>query len=638
MRSFYKLDVLFILRRAIIKKNYDSKLSNEEALVYDAVLRDIYGPNYDLIDDSFVFEKYFEDYFHDWYYNEQGYLTQEELDSIDDLLIFRGLLHFKGKTVSLKELYDYSFGSYYKDKYNLSLEDDRIAFLEKLNGCLGEARVSKFNNDFIPRELVLDNDDINILKSISNSHKKISLCDKIGVSISTKENPLIFISGLEPCNIKKFRVEDGKKITFISISDLHLGSNLVNNVGVLDECTLKERLECFVLFKNKIIQDLRDNNVVVDGVFFVGDTFDALCGRYNLDSIDKEVLVQKLNNSRQSILSVVKDFNIATNNSLKISDDCDMVGFICGNHDNTLGRDLFRELMQEFGNDIVFLGDGSARIKVNDEYILFNHPNALDWGLPVRRNAYATRRFLNEEMFHFNEYFELCQRKFDFLSKLNLLHTLGMTPASMVSSLVDLVNENIRVNNPKLYEFYKIFITRGNGDGNAVNRSCFEQAMTISSDSVDPSIISLAKIDKVRHGFGIDRFIKYAKQNKNIREMLEDKNICFVGDYLEPTLSLIGHFHTRLSNGKRVAYAKTDVTQKVDGFVPIVVEEGSTFVNNNQNEITYSATICCLDIKDGVIDRIELEPAVYEVKRDGICQATRISTTVSSVYVRKKTL
>ena len=48
---------------------------------------------------------------------------------------------------------------------------------------------------------------------------------------------------------------------------------------------------------------------------------------------------------------------------------------------------------------------------------------------------------------------------------------------------------------------------------------------------------------------------------------------------------------------------------------------------------------CSLDIKDGVIDRIELEPAVYVVgKNSDNYQATRMLGTTSSVYVRKKTL
>lgn len=633
MRSFYKLDVLFVLRSAIIKRDCDSELSLEEKLVYDAVVKDIYG-DYDLIDDSILFEEYFNDYFNDCYNNEKGYLSKEELDSIEDLLIFKGLLHFKGKTISLKEFYDYTFGSYYKEKYNMNLEEDRIAFLERLNGCLGEARVAKVNNDFIPRELVLDSDDLDILRLSSDGHKRISLCDKMKVSITTKNNPLIFISGLEPCKVKEFKIEDGKRFTFISISDLHLGSKLVNSLGILDDVTLEERLECFVAFKKQLIKDLKDNGINIDGVILVGDILDAFCEKFNVD--DKRSLEFHLDMSKRRLYSVIKNFNSNNDNSLRIGDENTFVGFISGNHDNTLGRDLFIKIMNEFGEDIVFLGDGSARIKINDEYILFNHPNALDWGLPIRDNPYTTRRALERDIFHFEDYFKLCQRKHEFLSRLGLLHILGDTPRSSVATLVDLVNEDLRDNNSELYEFYKPFITRGNGDGTVVKRSCFEDAIRIIQDPDDPSIQTLGS--RYKNGFDISRFIDYGKNNKNIREMLEERNICLVGDYLDPTLSIIGHFHTRLEGGQRVAYAKEDTVSGSDGNIPVVIEEGSTHIDRDTNEITYSATVCCLDIKDGVIDRIEIEPAIYVVKKDSVCQATRVVGTTSSVYVRKKTL
>lgn len=638
MSSLYKLDVLYLLRSGIIKKHYDSKMDFEEKSVYDAVVLDVYGSLDDKIDDSILFNTYFDDYFNDWYFNKE-YVSQEELDKIDDLLIFKGLLHFKGQTVSLIEFYNYTFGKYYENRYDLQKESDKVSFLEKLNGCLSEVRVAKVDvDDFIPRELTLTKNEIDWLKFIPNEHKKISLCDEIGVKVSTDENPLIFISGLEPCKIKKIKVEDGKRFTFVSISDLHLGGCLVDNYGIFSESKeqeLKERLECFVVFKDKLIEDLRKNNIRVDGIIFVGDILNAVSGVYNVD-IDREQLRENLEFSRNKIFKIIRDFNKFNGNCIQFSSDLNFLGYISGNHDNTLGRELFFDIMKEFGENVTFLGDGAGRIKINDEYILFNHPNSLDWGLPITGDFFKIRRNLEHDVFHFEEYFDLCRRKYELLDKLNLLYILGSTPRERIMKLGDLVNDDLMKNNQMLYEFYEPFITRGNGDGSSINPSCFEEAMRIVNDDKDPTITYVVKKSFAEHGFGIGRFIDYSKKNANINRMLEERHICFVGDNLNPTLSIIGHFHTRLKDGKRICHAKEDGSRN-DGYLPVVVEEGSSF--GIRNVETFSSTICCLDIKDGVIDKIELEPVVYVVKKENQgYQISRKEGTTSSIYVRKKTL
>ena len=638
MSSLYKLDVLYILRSALLKKHYASNMSYEEKSVYDAVLLDIYGTLDTKIDDSYAFNTYFEDYFNDWYLNK-GTLSDEELSKVEELLIFRGLLNFIGKTVSLKELYDFTFGEYFKDRYNLFIESDRNAFLERLNGCLGEARVAKVDDSsFIPRESTLSRDEMDWIRLIPSEHEKISLCDEIDVRVSTNYNPLLFITGLEPCEVKKFDVEDGKRFTFISISDLHLGGCLVDSHGKLVSraaTTLKERLRYFVAFKEQIIEDLRKNNILVDGIVFVGDNLNAVSASYD-PMYDKVKLADNLVDSREAIFKIIKDFNGLNGCCLQFGNEMGFIGFISGNHDITMGGDLFFEAMKEFGEDITFLGDGAGRIKINDEYILFSHPNSYDWGLPVSVDFFKMRRNFEHDIFHFDEYFTLCRRKYEFLDELNLLHMLGNTPKDRIMKIASLVNDDLKKNNPTLYKFYEPFITKGNGSGNVVRPSCFEESMRIIVDDRNPSITYLAKKHNVEHGFAIGKFIEYCDNNKNIREMLEERSICFTGDHLAPTLSIIGHFHARLNNGKKVCYAKED-SNGSDGLVPVVVKENSS--HHREDGSTFSATVCCLDIKDGVIDRIELEPAVYVVNKTGRqYQAVREFGTTSSVYVRKKTL
>lgn len=637
MRDLKKLEFLFKLKDVIVKKHYDCELSSDESNFYDMMCRNISEENEPSIDDSLLFEEYFTYLFYDWYYSDESN-QDNSIEEVEDLLIFRGLLHFKGKNVSLNELYDFIFGKFYKDKYDISTIDGRNKFLEKLNGCLGEARVGKVDgSSFVPRELIISGDKYDLLIDMMDGGCDTTVCSGLNIKESTMNNPLLFITGLEPTKVLELSVEDGKRFTLVSISDLHLGSRLIDNNGNLDESTLRERLEFFTTFKNQLIADLKNNNINVDGIVFVGDTLDGLCGVYNVDDNNRDTLSFNLNRARNKIFEIISEYNLSHDECLKISSDCGVVGFIVGNHDNTFGKKLFLDIMKEFSDSAVLLGNGSGRIKVNNEYIMFSHPNALDWGLPIVDNLYKIRRGLNNDIFHFDEYFDLCKKKYELLDRCNLVSELGITPALQLANLVDLVNEDLKKNNPELYKFYEPFITRGNGDGTECNKSCFEQAMMI--ETLDDGTMVLEKINKVKHGFGIDRFIHYGKKNKNIKQMLEERNVCLVGDYLDPVLSIIGHFHTRLNNGKKVTYAKEDIVCSNDGLLPVVVEEGSTFVNSSNGNISYSSTICCLDIKDGVIDKIEFEPAVYIVNRDELgCHATRMIGTQSSVYVRKKTL
>ena len=64
----------------------------------------------------------------------------------------------------------------------------------------------------------------------------------------------------------------------------------------------------------------------------------------------------------------------------------------------------------------------------------------------------------------------------------------------------------------------------GNGSGNVVRPSCFEESMRIIVDDRNPSITYLAKKHNVEHGFAIGKFIEYCDNNKNIREMLEERH------------------------------------------------------------------------------------------------------------------
>ena len=118
--------------------------------------------------------------------------------------------------------------------------------------------------------------------------------------------------------------------------------------------------------------------------------------------------------------------------------------------------------------------------------------------------------------------------------------------------------------------------------------------------------------------------------------MLNERPVYFNSGNLAESLSIIGHFHTRLEGGKRVCHAFEDGNGN-DGVLPVIIEDGSSFRRGNDD--IFSATVCSLEIKDGVIDKIEIEPAIYVVKKDNNdYNALRMMGTTSSVYVRKKTL
>ena len=232
-----KFDILLTLKDAIIKKHYACSLSEKELTIYSVFVKEVYGSlDIDKVDESLIFNSYFDIYFNNYFDNNIS------LEKIEELKIFRGLLKYRGKSVSLEELYTYMFND---DTYDIKTEDGRCAFLERLNGCLGEARVAKVDTSgFEPRESSLDPSSLSFLKLVNNAHIKTimitgdnketatSIAKEVGIKIttSTNTNPLIFISGLVPSKVKEFKVEDNKKFTFVTISDLHLGKGLVNSL------------------------------------------------------------------------------------------------------------------------------------------------------------------------------------------------------------------------------------------------------------------------------------------------------------------------------------------------------------------------------------------------------------------------
>lgn len=556
------------LINTIIKRDSDIELDYDENRLYNQVYKDLFGTadverNFD--NDRKVFEYYY-----------QLFKDNLNLDDKRNLDIWMGLIHFKNRVVSLEEFCNYC-------GFDGSRVDIRKIVLDGINGTFAEARVGNVD--------------------ISNFNG--SNFEDIKLDTDLEDNPLLFITSLSPISIKEFVISSDADVNFIAISDLHLDLECIDEYGNIDEEKFNVVLDNYVVFKNKLISEMRKKGIKIDGIVFVGDMFEAYANKSSLSLANGDF--------RDKFVQLIKDYNSSHDDSLKIrGDECSFVASLAGNHDMTLGKKRFLEVITEFGEEVKFLGAGSSRIKINDEYISFTHPNSVDWGLPnCTLFSYETRRKLAERIFCFDEYFQICKKYFDSLS----FEDRNSKP---LGELIKEVNLNIKNNNPDLYSFYKPFITEGD-KGN----SYFSKFITFSIEN--------GTLAKTLRGPKVVSYKKFLEQNPNIERLIESNNPTFTSFQLKPTLTSVGHFHERLQNNK----LKVGTSSAVN--LPIYSLERTGKVLSD--ETTYVFSHYGFKIEKGIIKVISVQPYSYTLrKRDvnGLLQySCGISTHDRCAYVKK---
>jgi len=571
------MDFLNILINAIIKRDSDSPLTREESIVYESAYYQYFG---DYVNEKTIFKD--KEMFEFMFDINKNLISKDELL---DISIFRGLLKYKNETVYLEDFCNFVFNSLGYDEEKLAQDLElKVRIFEYINNCYIEARVGKI--------------DLSLFDGIDLS--------KIKLEEDKQDNPLLFITSLKPVEMKKFEIKNGNFV-IVSMPDLHLGIKNIDNSGNLDEENFTIALQGYNVYKDKLLEELRMNGTKVDAIVYVGDVFDAYCRKSNL------VLNRNGYDFRDQFITFIDSYNKKNNDCLRISsNDCNFVGVIAGNHDVTLGKERFIQAVKNFGDDVKFLGSGNSRIKINDDYISLIHPNSDDWGIPyVTLFSYDVRNSLMQNVFGFDEYFQICKSCYDSFDD-------DLKKSKSLKEVLNFINSKIKTENNSLYKFYKPFIYGDN--------PYFSNYITYDFNGC-----TLKKTEELP---GFMSFKQYLKDNQSASKSIKGKNPLFTANQFIPIMSIVGHFHERLVQGKR----KVGST---DNSLPIVCEEGSSYVDKNQSNYTYVSTIYNLDIRDNNIEEISILPISCTLKKvniDGTIEFQgNIVKHIPSIYSKKKT-
>ena len=394
------------------------------------------------------------------YKGYEPFLTEEEKF---DFRLFKVLLDNKNKTARLSDLYKLTYKNVYsKEELERRIKDPKemAIFFEKLNGCILEETVANINiNNIDPSDL---------------SSVKIDYGNDI--------DPLVLVKTIKPVPLIKVDSNPDKEMTFVIFSDVHLDQNCYreeNGEMVVDRTKLNRNLTAFAEFKKGLIQALGD----INGIIYTGDIldgfFDRNKGKITLRTAAKlsGAIIRFEREAKETEL-MNKMFIEAGDTpvpeykkSLSDKKESSFVAYLAGNHDMRLGRRKFERIMRLFERSIldpraVSLGNGSARIKVGEEFISLMHHNSLDWGI-LQEGDKHTKQARNRASFRFPEYFEICkaiygasgsEERTAFEDEYNEAKKIDPN-IEKIYFLMKKVNDKMKKENPDLYYFYLPYIT-----------------------------------------------------------------------------------------------------------------------------------------------------------------------------------
>ena len=602
----YSLKDLILLMEAIRDKDN----SNEMSRKHKAILKDSYGlyiKANGIKDDknNFIRQKV------DTYSLVFDYILREKfnLDKVDseqrkDIQLFKALLDNKNKTVSLYDLYKAVYKGILSEKQiNDRFSDigNRKQFLSEINGCIIEETVSN----------------IDISKFDGTNFGDIKL------DIGKKTDPLLFVSSLNPVKMPVVRVRGEDEVTFITFSDLHLDVGCYDadpKTGkiVLNQEKFNSNLLSFVNFRDQIVDELKRKNVKVGGFVFTGDVFDA----FTVKGHDVSKPVNFVKENRKDLLNGIIEFQKKHGDVLKTPSVKDgvptSVCYIAGNHDMTLGKRVFDDIMKSFGDDVTCLGNGSARIRVGKDYLAFMHHDSLDWGLANWDLKYTTRKARNKNTFRFDEYFEICKKYYE---------NMGEEKTSCtINDLIKKVSSEMRKSNKKLYLYYLPYTIPnsykndgeiGNGD-KKINPSIPFFANFMYIDPMPPH--ELKQKEKVFPE--PKKFSQFASLGRNLERTLSGEGLSISqfgrDDLYKPVLTILGHFHTKLKGHDDRIHRVSHGPSSGDNLMfPVAVHEGASYYEGKAgpNHYEHSATQYNLKVKSGRVSRIGVIPIVANLKK-----------------------
>lgn len=369
----------------------------------------------------------------------------EKRKKLEEINLFKTLLKYKGTSVKLSDLYKAVYtGIYTDEEIEINIKDlnKMEEFFKKLNGAIIEETVfgidmSRFNPyDF----------------------------GTIDTTITEFDDPVLFIKSLKPVELYEVALSQEDKVTILTFPDLHIeaGCYFIDEQGnkVIDQERLNERLISFINFRDSLIMKLRNEGIHVTGIVYTGDILETFVMKDNSDTTER---ITRINNLVDSFIQFEEDARkgkIINGESARLaSNDSYFVAFLAGNHDIRIGREAFNKIMSLFGNatgrNVIDLGNGSARIKIGEEFVSFMHHNSLDWNTKDK-DEMILRKAKNRETYHFEEYFKICESYF-LTPEFQELMTQNPN-IDPIKLLMNCVNQKMKEENPRLYHAYLPYI------------------------------------------------------------------------------------------------------------------------------------------------------------------------------------
>ena len=441
------------MAKAVLK---EKNVSLRSPKIKGADIKRYYGKLYanDYVGGSYL------EIFNDLYNEYESALSEEERL---DCKLFKVLLDNKNKTLHLSDLYKLTYKNIYSSEeleIRVNNPEELAKFFEKLNGCLLEETVANID-----------------LKNINPTD-----LSSVKIDFGTDIDPLVLVKSIKPVPMIKVTSTPEKEMTFIIISDAHLDQNCYredNGEMVIDQTKLNRNLTAFAEFKKGLVKAIGG----VNGIIYTGDILDGF-----FDRNKGKITLRTAANLSGAIIRFEREakeierMNMmfeeggetplpTSKTSLASNQDASFVAYLAGNHDMRLGRRKFERVMRLFERSFldpraVSLGNGSARIKIGEEFISLMHHNSLDWGLITDKDKH-TKQARNRASFRFPEYYAICkafygkpgsEERIRFEQEFNEAKQ-NNPKIEKVYYLMSKVNERMKIDNPDLYYFYLPYIT-----------------------------------------------------------------------------------------------------------------------------------------------------------------------------------
>lgn len=289
------------LANAIRKRSSGVELSEVEKSVYEQAYCDYFGKNSSVINrDSEVFD-YYCSLFTNMIRNENMLRFK----------VFNGLLHYNKSSVSLIDFCRFCGID------GVSIDEKNII-------------ISNINSWFDREE------------------------DKINLDDEKFNSSLLIIKSLDNINIDNSTT---RNLRFAIITGLNIGGKCIDENGQIDEVKLYDSLSSYISFRDRFISDMKENDVLLDGIVFMGDLFDIFSGVGAIANTN----VRVINSLVKKLMAFSKN-----NKDIVNIDDCGFIGVVSGHNDIWFGNGL-NDAIKIFGEKAMYLGKfGPCTIEKNN--------------------------------------------------------------------------------------------------------------------------------------------------------------------------------------------------------------------------------------------------------------------------------